>query len=85
MIIRETHIDGEADMIGAQNTIADWVQLVRSEYLEIPGLHLTKRQAQRLWNLDVPLCDALLAALTEVKFLELTPNGSYVRMDAGAN
>ena len=25
---------------------------VRSEYLEMPGLRLTRRQAQRLWGLD---------------------------------
>ena len=29
-------------MIAAQTTIAEWIHLVRSEYLEIPGLHLTR-------------------------------------------
>ena len=32
--------------------VCDWVRLVKSEYAEMPGLHLSKRQAQRMWNLD---------------------------------
>ena len=26
----------------------DWIQLIQSEFAEMPGLHLSKRQAQRL-------------------------------------
>ena len=37
--------------------------LIRSEYLEIPGLHLTRNQVLRLWRLDAVMCDALLQAL----------------------
>ena len=33
-------------------TDVDWAQLVRAEYLEVPGLTLTRDQAQRLWGLD---------------------------------
>jgi hypothetical protein len=62
---------------------ADWLQLIRSEYLEIPGLHLTRSQVQRLWGLDAPTCDALLAALIEGRFLRRTDAGAYVRADSG--
>lgn len=70
-------------MIAAQTTIADWIQLIRSEYLEIPGLHLTRNQVQRLWGLDAITCDALLGALIDVQFLRRTNAGAYVRADGG--
>lgn len=70
-------------MIAAQTTIADWVHLIRSEYLEIPGLHLTRDQVQRLWGLDAVTCDALLEALVDVRFLRRTLAGAYVRADGG--
>jgi len=73
----------EAEMIAAQTTIADWVHLIRSEYLEIPGLHLTRDQVQRLWGLDAVTCDALLEALVDVRFLRRTLAGAYVRADGG--
>lgn len=62
-------------------TIADWLQLVRAEYLEIPGLHLTRTQVQRLWGLDETTRDELLDALVEARFLRETPDGGYVRAD----
>jgi hypothetical protein len=68
-------------MIAAQQTIADWLHLIRSEYLEIPGLNLTRQQVQRLWSLDAATCDALLDALLAGKFLKLTDHGAYVRAD----
>jgi hypothetical protein len=61
--------------------MADWIHLVRSEYLEIPGLHLTRNQVQRLWGLDTVMCDALLEALVDVRFLRRTHAGAYVRAD----
>jgi hypothetical protein len=70
-------------MIATQTTIADWIHLIRSEYLEIPGLHLTRTQVQRLWGLDGILCDALLEALVDVRFLRRTHAGAYVRADGG--
>jgi hypothetical protein len=34
----------------------DAVQLIRLEYLEMPGMALTYEQARRLWNLPADLC-----------------------------
>jgi hypothetical protein len=65
------------------STINEWLQLIRAEYQEIPGLHLTKPQVQRLWGLDPVTCDALLSTLEDVKFLRKTQNNSYVRRDLG--
>ena len=42
---------------------------IQGEFLEMPGLRLTCRQAQRLWNLDELICEAVLAALVDVHFL----------------
>jgi hypothetical protein len=63
--------------------VADWLGLIRAEYLEIPGLHLTRAQVQRLWSLDDVTCDALLQALVDGGFLRLTRAGAYVRADSG--
>lgn len=62
--------------------LADWMQLVRSEYLESPGLCLTHRQAQRLWNLGPSRCEAVLEAPVAARFLRQTANGLYVRWDS---
>jgi hypothetical protein len=59
----------------------EWLQLIRAEYLEIPGLCLTKAQVERLWGLDAITSAALLAALIDVKFLRRTGKGAYVRDD----
>ena len=60
-------------------TFNDWVKLVQSEYSEMPGLHLSKRQAQRLWNLDARNCDVIFEALEKSHFLKRTLADSYVR------
>src|SRR4029450_5822377 len=60
---------GTMEMIGADPTIADWIRLIRAEYLEMPGLHLTPKQVQRMWGLDAVMCDALLGTLVDVRFL----------------
>jgi hypothetical protein len=59
----------------------EWLQLIRAEYLEIPGLCLTKAQVERLWGLDAITSEALLTALIDVKFLRRTGKGAYVRDD----
>ncbi len=68
---------------GGDTGIEEWLQLIRAEYLEMPGLNLTKKQAQRLWNLDAGLCEALLDVLITDQFLKQTPGGSYALADDG--
>jgi hypothetical protein len=50
----------------------------RAEYLEMPGLRLTKAQAQRLWGLDPGTCEHVLQALTQTRFLAQTRDGAFV-------
>ena len=66
-------------MLTANAHITDWLQLIRAEYLEIPGLSLTKRQVQRLWGLDHVTTEAVLAALVDVKFLRRTGRDAYIQ------
>jgi hypothetical protein len=74
----------EATVMNAvENTVREWLQIVRGEFSEIPGLHLTRVQIQRLWGLDSPTCDAVLEALLNDRFLRRTKNGAYVRDDLG--
>jgi hypothetical protein len=56
---------------------------VRGEYLEMPGLTLTLRQAQRLWNLRRDECERLLGDLVDDGFLACTKRGTFVRADTG--
>jgi hypothetical protein len=62
---------------------ADWLRLIRAEYLEMPGLHLTKPQFCRLWGLDSATCDKLLNALIAAEFLRRTSRDVYVLGNAG--
>jgi hypothetical protein len=62
-------------------TTTDWLQLIKAEYLEIPGLCLTPPQVRRLWNLDSVTAETLIAELTDIQFLRRTPRGGYVLAD----
>jgi hypothetical protein len=57
---------------------------VRAEFLEMPGLKLTVSQAQRLWGMDRPTCEALIDQLTAARFLARTRDGAVVLRAAHA-
>ena len=61
--------------------IDEVLQRIQGEYVEMPGLRLTAVQAQRLWGLERDVCDALLGALVDAKFLAQTRDGAYVRKE----
>lgn len=52
---------------------------IRSEYLEMPGLRLSREQAQRLWALDGSTCAYLLERLVATGFLHYAADGRFVR------
>lgn len=74
--------DDSGSPMRAEDVMVDWLRIIRAEFAEIPGLHLTKRQAQRLWGLDAGSCDRLLTTLETEKFLRRTLQGAYVRADS---
>jgi hypothetical protein len=69
-------------MNSAQISVTDWIHIVRGEFHEIPGLHLTRSQVQRLWGLDALTCDAILTSLVGSRFLRRTDNDTYALLDA---
>ena len=55
---------------------------VYAEYLEMPGLLLTVRQASRLWHMDPEVSQQVLDALVDSAFLRRS-GAYYVRADSG--
>jgi hypothetical protein len=49
------------------------------DYMEMPDLIVTSRQAQRLWNLPSDICDGALATLVGRGFLIQTRAGAFLR------
>jgi hypothetical protein len=65
-----------------QDSVRDWLPLIRAEYLEMSDLKLTRPQVQRLWALQPDVCDALLEALVAADFLKVTREHAYVLSDS---
>lgn len=61
--------------------IDDVLQRIQAEFIEMPGLRLTAAQAQRLWGLERDVCNAMLGALVDARFLCQTRDGAFVRQD----
>jgi hypothetical protein len=55
------------------------LQRIRAEFLEMPGLRLTREQARRLFALQERTCEDLLDVLVDTGFLKRTPDGLYGR------
>jgi hypothetical protein len=56
----------------------DLMARIRMEFVEMPGMRLTRPQARRLWNLNQAACDELLDALVEEGFLKQTSDGAFL-------
>ena len=55
------------------------VNRAKAEFLEMPGLHLTERQAARLWGCSPRVSEAVLLYLAGSRFLTRTRTGSFTR------
>lgn len=62
------------------DALAHAARMVKGEYLEMPGLSLTFRQAMRLWHLDAASCRRVLDVLVRSGFLTETRHGAYRRL-----
>jgi hypothetical protein len=58
---------------------ADLLDRIQADYLEMPGLKLTVRQARRLWDLPLESCESALATLVESGFLVRSQDGAFLR------
>lgn len=54
-----------------------------AEYVEMPGLRLSRRQAQRLWGLDEEACGQILEFLVKTGFLKRAAPDTYGRLTEG--
>ena len=70
-----------AAAVSSPGELEHWMAIVRGEYLEMPGLRLTRAQVQRLWGLDRATCDAVLESLERSKFLRRSIGDSFMRAD----
>lgn len=55
------------------------VTRIQMEFIEMPGLRVSERQACRLWNLDEATGVQILALLVEKRFLTRSREGAYLR------
>jgi hypothetical protein len=58
--------------------VEDWMERVRAEYWEMPGLALTKAQIRKMWGIGPEECDELVGALVSAGFLRQTAQNRYV-------
>ena len=56
---------------------------LRAEFLEMPGLRLTAAQVERLCGVERRICQAVLDALVDAKFLRMSADGTYTRLTDG--
>lgn len=57
----------------------DVLNRVKAEYNEMPGMCVTRLQAQRLWGLDSATCERVLTTLLERGVVRRTLRGMYVK------
>jgi hypothetical protein len=57
---------------------AELLRRVEAEYREMPGLRVTRPQAQRLFGLREDICARVLTALVDQALLRRDPNGAYL-------
>ena len=72
-------MSSEAHRWRSRHLVEQLIARVRAEYLESPGLALTKEQMQRHWVLDASACDTIVDALVASGFLHQRADHSFVR------
>lgn len=60
-------------------SFATFVDRVRFEFMEMPGLELTLAQAGRLWNMGADDCRFVIDSLVDAGFLRWTSQRTVVR------
>ena len=71
-------------MLGIDVELETRSDIVRAEYLEMPGLRLTADQARRLCGVDRDACARILEALVEAGFLTRGRDSRYSRTSEGS-
>jgi hypothetical protein len=69
-------------MSAIDTSIDEWVQRIRNEFRDTPGLRLTGPQAVRLWGLEPRTCNAILTGLVATGFLRRAGGDMFVRAES---
>lgn len=56
----------------------DWLQIIRGEFQEMPGVPVTLAQAEELWGLQRDDLELILNTFVDVGFLRRSADGAYV-------
>ena len=75
--------DNDFTLIDDFSAMKRTIERLRGEFMEMPGLRLTPRQVQRLCGVDATMCQQLLDALVDLKFLRMNIDGTYARFSDG--
>lgn len=70
------------DCPGTESCVTAWLNRIRAEYREMPGLSLTQPQMQRLWGFEPHVCAALVESLVAARVLRSTAKGSYIAYES---
>ena len=62
-----------------EDSIADLLALIRAEYDEMPGLHLTPAQVCRLFGIEPHTGKTVMRMLVEAGVLTRTATGAFIR------
>lgn len=65
-------------MVSVKPRVHRYIEIVQSEYREMPGLQLTKPQMRRFLGIDLMTCDVVVDELERQRFLRRTPKDAYV-------
>ena len=57
---------------------------IRGEFVDMPGLRLTRLQASKLWSLRPDICDRILEFLERDGLLRRADDDIFCRRDLGA-
>jgi hypothetical protein len=61
-------------------TVQDVIERLRAEFVEMPDLRLSSEQVERLCGVEHTMCQSILDALVDAKFLCRKPDGIYARL-----
>jgi hypothetical protein len=64
-------------------TVEHLLNRIRAEFMEMPSLRLTAEQVQRLCGVERTICESVLGALVDAKFLCEKSDGAYALLTDG--
>jgi hypothetical protein len=66
---------------GTRLDFASALRRAKSDFIEMPGMQLTLKQAVRLWTFDPDLCEEVLRSLVQSRFLVQTRHAIFLRAE----